>query len=632
MKLNIEKIIEEWDKAVNSSYPDINNSAHLIKLTEVMIKIGYDSKFVHEYVDSLSEDLDAVLKSKIKNPETDRKIQVKTGLSYKKKNKAAYQAARAKLKDAGISDDEIEKTEKNIDAEKDEKKVDRDNLGMSDDDFRKKNKGNQTKAEYKLPDEISENPKYPKKYLKLLDRMLNTNVNVSDKTGELDYFIGAGGKGLGGSEANIGELLMMMSTTMRSKEANALFKSVEDHLLKVKSDGQKTHVGEKWLKAAKENRRVTLAMFRDKFGNNYEIQDGSWDVADEVEAMGMDYGNKGFSTDVFFKVKGPTGATYFEEVSLKQSLQANLHNGTVRATFKDYELPNDVSDDKYSDNQVENNDNYYSQNQENVKTFIEDIDFDDNFDEIIGKVSKTMSIKTREAEAIVGNFKEMIVQAKEDLLSNPDLKIDRDYIGNITQAGGKTKGGFTGARKEGLKPLVVLARVMGEFGDNNAEEFIDGQVKLNKDYNLRLAKHIGENDEAKESVLQSIKEKLPLKSVADGEEDIVLGETALTRKTLKVIFGTDEWSKIKEGLQVDTADEENPVITYVGQVRGEEKSIPISQVVIREDGIGYKGAHKFDMRLDPKFGKRIKSASDELYGAQETLDSPVGSLTGREPA
>ena len=143
---------------------------------------------------------------------------------------------------------------------------------MSDDDFRKKNKGNQTKAEYKLPDEISENPKYPKKYLKLLDRMLNTNVNVSDKTGELDYFIGAGGKGLGGSEANIGELLMMMSTTMRSKEANALYKSVEDHLLKVKSDGQKTHVGEKWLKAAKENRRVTLAMFRDKFGNNYEIQ------------------------------------------------------------------------------------------------------------------------------------------------------------------------------------------------------------------------------------------------------------------------------------------------------------------------------------------------------------------------
>ena len=124
-----------------------------------------------------------------------------------------------------------------------------------------------------------------------------------------------------------------------------------------------------------------------------------------------------------------------------------------------------------------------------------------------------------------------------------------------------------------------------------------------------------------------------MKSVADGEEDIVLGETALTRKTLKVIFGTDEWSKIKEGLQVDTADEENPVITYVGQVRCEEKSIPISQVVIREDGIGYKGAHKFDMVLDPSFAKRVKSVSDTVYSAQEELPYPVGILKPgtREP-
>ena len=324
MKLNIEKIIEEWDKVVNSSYPDINNSAHLIKLTEVMIKIGYDSKFVHEYVDSLSEDLDAVLKSKIKNPETDRKIQVKTGLSYKKKNKAAYQAARAKLKDAGISDDEIEKTEKNIDAEKDEKKVDRDNFGMSDDDFRKKNKDNQTKTEYKLPEELSKNPKYPKKYLKLLDRMLNTNVNSKDKTQEIGYFIGADGKGMGGSEANIGELMTMMSTTMRADEANAFFNSIEEHLSQVKSDGQKTHVGPQWL-----NNGI----------NNYEIQDGSWDVKDEVEAMGMNYGDKGFSTDIFFKVKGPTGGTHFQEVSLKQSLTTTkLHNGSVNSTFKDYEF------------------------------------------------------------------------------------------------------------------------------------------------------------------------------------------------------------------------------------------------------------------------------------------------------
>ena len=40
---------------------------------------------------------------------------------------------------------------------------------------------------------------------------------------------------------------------------------------------------------------------------------------------------------------------------------------------------------------VENNDNYYTQNQENVKTFIEDIDFNENFDEIIDFNTKKLS-------------------------------------------------------------------------------------------------------------------------------------------------------------------------------------------------------------------------------------------------
>jgi len=635
MKLNIQKIIKEWDKVVNSSYPDINNSAHLIKLTEVMIEMGYDSKFVHEYVDSLSEDLDAVLKSKIKNPETDRKIQVKTGLSYKKKNKAAYQAARAKLKDAGISDDEIEKTEKNIDSEKDEKKVDRDNLGMSDDDFQKKNKGNQTKTEYKLPDEISENPKYPKKYLKLLDRMLNTNVNSKDKTQEIGYFIGADGKGMGGSEANIGELMTMMSTTMRADEANAFFNSIEEHLSQVKNDGQKTHVGPQWLKAAKQNRRVTLAILRDKHGNNYEIQDGSWDVKDEVEAMGMNYGDKGFSTDIFFKVKGPTGGTHFQEVSLKQSLTTTkLHNGSVNSTFKDYELPEQISPEKYSQSQTDNTENYYKANQENVQTFIKDLDFDDELDNLTQQVANTMTIKKTDEASLINTIKQMLTTAKEDLLSNPDLVIDGEYIGNITQAGAATKSGFTKNVKDRKKPLVALARLMGKYGDDGATSFMDGVVKSSKDYAVDVSKHIEENEEAKKAVLKSIQEKLPLKSVAEGEEDIVMGETGLTRKTLKVVFGTDNWNDIKENLKVDST-KTPPLLKYSGQVGGKDKEIPIANLVIREDGIGYRGTHRFEMVLESNFGKRIDSASKELYGDQGTFPTPVGSLTDpetREPS
>ena len=42
---------------------------------------------------------------------------------------------------------------------------------------------------------------------------------------------------------------------------------------------------------------------------------------------------------------------------------------------------------------------------------------------------------------------ETIKQTQEDLLSNPELNIDRDYIGNVTQAG-KKKGKVTAKRAQ----------------------------------------------------------------------------------------------------------------------------------------------------------------------------------------
>ena len=92
---------------------------------------------------------------------------------------------------------------------------------------------------------------------------------------------------------------------------------------------------------------------------------------------------------------------------------------------------------------------------------------------------------------------------------------------------------------------------------------------------------------------------------------------------MKGIFGTDDWNEIKENLEVDS-ESDPPVIQYSGTVRGTDTKIAISTIKVREDGIGYKGAHKFDMILDPSFAKRVKSTSDSLYGDQEELPYPIG--------
>jgi len=56
-------------------------------------------------------DVQSVLDSRILNPDTNRQIKVSTGLGYDKAS-GGYQAAKAKMVDSGISDDEIEKVEK----------------------------------------------------------------------------------------------------------------------------------------------------------------------------------------------------------------------------------------------------------------------------------------------------------------------------------------------------------------------------------------------------------------------------------------------------------------------------------------------------------------------------------------
>tara|TARA_R110002020_G_scaffold81172_2_gene201888 strand:+ start:1 stop:1956 length:1956 start_codon:yes stop_codon:yes gene_type:complete len=496
-------------------------------------------------------------------------------------------------------------------------------LKTSRDDFNKKNEDNQTKNVYTLPDGIKNNPKIPKKYTQLLERVLNTNRNADDNTDKADYY-GLEGVGMGQLESNIGELMTMMTTTLRRKDRQEFFSGIEDHLAKTKYEKQTTHVSDKWVKAAKENSSAILRLFYDRYNQDYEIEAGAWDIEEEVREMGYDYGEKGFSTDIFFKLKTKTGDV-FPEISLKQGLQANLLNTTVGSVFKELELPIHLKQSTFSDNEVANNDYYYQTNQTNVREFINNIDVTDKeFLKLAKEVGMIMSNNQPVgADRIVSQLKEMVTNVQEDLLSDDGLVIDRNYVGSIRQAGEKTKGGFTAGKKETLKPLFMLARIMDRQGDDTASEFVKSQDKLGKDYAKNILKEVNKNEEVKAAVLTSVQKKLPLKSVANGEEDIVLGQYNLTKKTLKGIFGTDDWNEIKENLEVD-AESIPPVIQYSGIVRNTETKIPISTIKVREDGIGYKGAHKFDMLLDTSFAKRVKSTSDSLYGDQEELPYPIG--------
>ena len=116
MILDIPKVVKEWSYLVNDGMPDPTNTAHLIKLGQLLIEMKYDPVFVYEYISSLEEAIpDNVLKKKIKNPKTGRQILVSTGLGYKggktPSQKAGYGAAKQYLDDEGYDEEDIKSAE-----------------------------------------------------------------------------------------------------------------------------------------------------------------------------------------------------------------------------------------------------------------------------------------------------------------------------------------------------------------------------------------------------------------------------------------------------------------------------------------------------------------------------------------
>ena len=47
----------------------------------------------------------------------------------------------------------------------------------------------------------------------------------------------------------------------------------------------------------------------------------------------------------------------------------------------------------------------------------------------------------------------------------------------------------------------------------------------------------------------------------------------------------------------------------------EDDIIPLAEIVVREDGVGYGGQFKFEMTLDKRFAKKLREANEAVYGS-----------------
>jgi len=448
-------------------------------------------------------------------------------------------------------------------------------LQPSSDEFNKKNEKivNPTPPEpYQIPSSLKENPKFPKKYLAALERMMNTKP-TGDGTKWTHYSDIAGGAGQISAQA--GELMTMMGTSMTDLE----FEEFTDSLLKheseiisnnpkLKTEGSRI-VTKSWIKSAQNNRQAILNRIQNEYPGS-EVVATAWDTKDDVESLGLtDYEkNKGFSTDMYIKIRTKDGNEILDEVSLKKSTEVNfLNSGAGKFSEWDSDIPDEINQNVYRDKQRERLSKFGTDAKESINKFLTS-----GSDEA-AKLKKMFESK----------------------------KIDFETALEDTARGKGSRGKS--------KVILECIKALADSGDIKAKQYLEENDRIHRDFQEASVKAITENPKMKAGMLNEIRSEFPLKAVSDGEETMAIGPNSLDRTVMKDIFGTDDYDEIKEKLTAEPGPP--PFLGYQANIG--EDVIPLAEIRVREDGVGYGGQIKFEMTLDRRFAKTLKEANSRVY-------------------
>jgi len=559
MNFMINQLVKDWAWQVNDGMPDPKNRDHLEVLEQTLRDHKYSEDFIHKYISEIEfQNKDSFLKYKSKH-----KMRPTTAVTIGGKETTAGEAdPESKSKKEPDSEKRVisgkDKTlKKGSPSESQEFSRD---MEPDDDSFEEKNKANAIPIPpepLKFSDDLIKNPKFPKRYLKALERMVNTKV--TEDTKKWGHFSDIQG-GAGQISAQAGELMTMMGSSMSDKEFDKFATTIETHVAEqVKNNPDLNKVGKRivtksWIKATKNSRKAILDRVKKQYGEDAEVIGSAWDAKSEVEAMGLsDYEkNKGFSTDMYMKVKTSDGKEILDEISLKKDKNINfLNSGTG---------------------------------------------------DLVNKWDPELAGSSIDPKVYAKNERQRLAKGAKDILS----KDMQTKLAKNIDAASEGRGS-----RSNSKSILKAIKEEAKAGNEKAKKYLEEDDKAHRKMQDDAINEINTNPKVKTELVKEIKNEFPLKAVSEGEETMAIGDMSLDKDTMKDVFGTSDFESLKENLTVKRSEKGEPYLAYA--VEGEE-DVKVSNIVIRQDGRGYGGSSiKFEMKLHPEMAKRLKEATERVY-------------------
>ena len=638
-----DKILDDFARKCKGGAPDMTNPRHLALLRESLLKFGWKEFATNEFIGNLREG------EKKYADNTKNRALGRVGLPW------------------GSKGTPPEKEEPKG-AEKKEKKPKKDkSLGEVDDDYYKqdtkpsdedyaKSKPEQQKLKEgaeptKLPDDILGSPsKVPKKYVKLVERLINSRY-VNSTTPPITSMIDASGAGK--IQAQAAEVLSMIGPTLSDDEMKNLMDTIRKHNSnlpqKTKKDGSSYKppkyeegsepiLSEDWLQSVENVRGGIVSRMNAIHGEgNWEIENGAWDLKGDVEAMGLsDYSkNKGFSTDMYLRVKTPDGSV-LDEVSLKKNLDIFLSQPSVNAVNEWGLTKNERNEINDINKRMKT---AKGKEKKELNTRKKEIMSDANSRIPVEANPKEFNRKTTESAT---SFYEAVTEEQHQQLQQLDEN-DDEYIKSLAKSTGQTPAyckvlvktmknlkhpysreelrqamidnGFASKKTVGKyqdKFSVMMMRTLSNepINDVTVKEKLSEHVQIGKDFNKSFVENMVK-EPYKTGVMNTIREKFPLKSLMDGEEKMSLGGVNADPEVMKEIFGTEDYDEIQEKLSIDGPDDSGEYqLVYQAELDGDV--VPISTIAPRQRGIGYEPVVNLEMNLHPNMKEKLYCANKKI--------------------
>ena len=569
--------------------------------------------------------------------------------------------------------------------------------GYSDDDFYsekhraalQKQKIKVRKNPYKVDSSTRKQLKkagFPEKYIKFLERCINTQV--SGKKPSVTELIKQGGAGQ--IQSQFGEVTAMAFMSIRDPAMRRKFADIiNSEIVKSAEEfggGKKASsiATRDWVESSLTHAEAFDSAMDEKYGKGqWRFEGAAWDIRGDIEALGLDYKNKGFSTDVMLRVQPlkdgkPYGPARAQKNSLKKDENIFFFNGSInevnnfvlnfldegeRKKVRGFEAI--ASKAGPSNKNVEER-NAAIAEAEKITGLKGTKAIKALKEKALGLRDKALNAAPKEVQDAVSKVRNFgpaqtasaqnLIKTANTTIKNPNNVIDnaknidsaeKDFakfaykaVQDCQKEGGdltrcirqKLAAAGEGTTDDRVCKVAVMACKVGvAAGDPKSKEALEKHYNLAVEAGNRLMEIIPESEQLMGGLMQKLADAFPIKTCMDGEEFMCIDGMKVTQKTLQTVFGLNSYDELRKGMKLRRLPNGEIILVY-GAKDKNGRDIPIGVVGTRQKGKGYEGTVGFEISCSDDFALAIAEANTkngDTSASNEKARQSIGKRVGK---